>query len=174
MQIVYCDGDNRRELDVRVNNPSATVDDLARALDPTGADRALLIGHQVADPDFDLTEAGLHEGAEVRFGPRPAGARGPLATSPASPVAPARGTPTRLELVVVNGLDAGRRFPLGTGTMVVGRAPGCEIVLRDGTLSRRHAALTVSEMSSLLKRVGIPPESVRATSDRHWTIAAFK
>src|SRR5690606_18480800 len=31
-----------------------------------------------------------------------------------------------------------------TGTAVVGRAPGCEIVLPDATLSRRHAALTVS------------------------------
>ena len=65
VQIVYIDGDHRRELDVRVNNPAATVDDLARALDPTAADRALLIGDRVADPDFDLAEAGLHEGAEV-------------------------------------------------------------------------------------------------------------
>jgi len=37
-----------------------------------------------------------------------------------------------------------------------------------------HAALTVSEVSGLLSRVGIPSESVRATSDRHWTIVAFK
>ena len=30
MQIVFIEGDTRREFDVRVNNPSATVDDLAR------------------------------------------------------------------------------------------------------------------------------------------------
>jgi hypothetical protein len=33
MQIVYVAGDARRELDVRVNSPSATVVDLVRALD---------------------------------------------------------------------------------------------------------------------------------------------
>ncbi|MEK6262756.1 MAG: class I SAM-dependent methyltransferase [Planctomycetota bacterium] len=37
-----------------------------------------------------------------------------------------------------------------------------------------HAALTVSEVSGLLEKVGIPREAVRATSDRHWTIIARK
>ena len=37
-----------------------------------------------------------------------------------------------------------------------------------------HAALTVSEVSSLLEKIGIPRESVCATSDRHWTIVARK
>lgn len=37
-----------------------------------------------------------------------------------------------------------------------------------------HAALTVSEVSDLLKNVGIPSEAVRATSDRHWTVIARK
>lgn len=137
MQIVHIDGDARRELDVRVNNPSATVDDLAQALDPTRADRALLVDGRPADPDVDLIEAGLHDGAEVRFGGQRAGARGLLAAGDTPAGAPG------LELVVVNGLDAGRRFRLGTGTAVVGRAPGCEIVLADATLSRRHAAVTV-------------------------------
>ena len=69
MQIVYVAGDARRELDVRVNNPSATVADLVRALDPTAGDgRTLLIGDRPADPDFELAEAGLHEGATVRLG----------------------------------------------------------------------------------------------------------
>ncbi|HEY6415207.1 MAG TPA: hypothetical protein VIX41_03180, partial [Acidimicrobiales bacterium] len=71
MQIVYVAGDARRELDVRVNNPSATVADLVRALDPEihPDDRTLLIGGRPADPDFELGEAGLHEGATVRLGP---------------------------------------------------------------------------------------------------------
>jgi hypothetical protein len=61
MQIVYVAGDTRRELDVRVNNPSATVADLVRALDPTaGDDRTLLIGDRAADPDFELGEMGAH------------------------------------------------------------------------------------------------------------------
>ncbi|HEX6418078.1 MAG TPA: FHA domain-containing protein, partial [Acidimicrobiales bacterium] len=142
MQIVHIDGDARRELDVRVNNPSATVDDLAQALDPARAGRALLVDGRAADPDVDLIEAGLHEGAEVRFGGQGAGARGPLAAGVIPAGAPS-GVPG-LELVVVNGLDAGRRFRLATGTVVVGRAPGCEIVLPDATLSRRHAAVTVA------------------------------
>ena len=37
-----------------------------------------------------------------------------------------------------------------------------------------HAALTVSEVSSLLEKIGIPHDAVRATSDRHWTIIARK
>ena len=140
MQIVYFDGQSRHELDVRVNNPSATVDDLARALDPRGAERTVLIGDHVADPDFELTEAGLHEGAIVRFGAPRAADRAPV---PPAPVLTAGTLPAR-ELVVVNGLDAGRRFPLVTGTQVLGRAVGCDILLRDGTLSRRHAGVTVA------------------------------
>ena len=37
-----------------------------------------------------------------------------------------------------------------------------------------HAALTVAEVGALLQRCGIPAGCVRATSDRHWTIVAFK
>jgi S-DNA-T family DNA segregation ATPase FtsK/SpoIIIE len=140
VQIVYFDGQSRHELDVRVNNPSATVDDLARALDPRGAERTVLIGDHVADPEFELTEAGLHEGAIVRFGLPRTGDRVPV---PPPPVLTATSVPAR-ELVVVNGLDAGRRFPLDPGTHVLGRAPGCDILLRDGTLSRRHAGVIVT------------------------------
>jgi S-DNA-T family DNA segregation ATPase FtsK/SpoIIIE len=147
MQIVYVDGDERHELDVRVNNPSATVSDLAQALDPRGRDRTLEIGDRVVDPDFELGEAGLHEGAVVRLGYAQPGAWGP-------PVGPPTGTDR--ELVVVNGLDAGRRFPLVPGPQVVGRSSGCDIALEDRTLSRRHAtietnphgAVTVVDMGS--------------------------
>ena len=37
-----------------------------------------------------------------------------------------------------------------------------------------HAALTMPEVSDLLKTAGIPRDAVHATSDRHWTIDAFK
>jgi S-DNA-T family DNA segregation ATPase FtsK/SpoIIIE len=142
MQIVYVAGDTRRELDVRVNNPSATVADLVRALDPTAsADRTLLIGDHAADPDFELGEAGLHEGATVRLGyARPGDwAQGP----PAGSLPPAAGA---RELVVVSGLEAGRRFPLVSGmsgTTVLGRASGCDIALDHSTVSKRHAQLVV-------------------------------
>ncbi|MBI2804863.1 MAG: class I SAM-dependent methyltransferase [Planctomycetes bacterium] len=37
-----------------------------------------------------------------------------------------------------------------------------------------HAALTLDEVRDLVSRLGFPAESVRATSDRHWTWAALK
>ena len=37
-----------------------------------------------------------------------------------------------------------------------------------------HAALTVAEVRSLISEFGILPESVRMTSDRHWTICCHK
>lgn len=37
-----------------------------------------------------------------------------------------------------------------------------------------HAALTVEEVAALLAEVGLPGDWVRASSDRHWTIAGVK
>ena len=37
-----------------------------------------------------------------------------------------------------------------------------------------HAALKVSEVREILVELGISPDSVKATSDRHWTICARK
>jgi DNA segregation ATPase FtsK/SpoIIIE, S-DNA-T family len=142
MQIVYVAGDARRELDVRVNNPSATVADLVRALDPTaGDDRTLLIGDRPADPDFELGEAGLHEGATVRLGHAGATTRPELAAVGAAMASVTAAS--SWELVVVSGLEAGRRFPLVPGTVVLGRASGCDIGLDHPTVSKRHAQLTV-------------------------------
>ena len=129
MQIVFDDEAGRRDLDVRINNPTATVADLARALDPQGRERPLLIGGRPADPDLGLLrEAGLYEGAVVSLSP---GAR------PAGP--PGGAT----ELVVVNGVDSGRRFPLARGAVLVGRNQECDVVLDHGSVSRPHARLTV-------------------------------
>ncbi len=37
-----------------------------------------------------------------------------------------------------------------------------------------HAALTLEEIRDLIELLGYPRESVQATSDRHWTWAAWK
>jgi ubiquinone/menaquinone biosynthesis C-methylase UbiE len=37
-----------------------------------------------------------------------------------------------------------------------------------------HAALTVEEVQAIVAPLGVPPEAVRKTSDRHWTIACLK
>ena len=142
MQIVYVAGDARRELDVRVNNPSATVADLVRALDPTaGDDRTLLIGDRPADPDFELGESGLHEGASVRLGLAGATTHPEHAAVGAAMASVTAACSWRL--VVVSGLQAGRRFPLVPGTVVLGRASGCDIELDHPTVSKRHAQLLV-------------------------------
>jgi DNA segregation ATPase FtsK/SpoIIIE, S-DNA-T family len=147
MQIVYVAGDSRRELDVRVNNPSATVADLVRALDPQARndDRTLLIGDQPAAPDFELGEAGLHEGATVRLErARPGGWAQGLAPRSRPVAAAAR------VLAVVSGLESGRRFPLESGAMVLGRALGCDVVFDHPTVSKRHAQLTVSPAGDVI------------------------
>ncbi|UNX54997.1 FHA domain-containing protein [Georgenia sp. TF02-10] len=51
--------------------------------------------------------------------------------------APSRGGPTRL--VVVQGPLAGTTIPLGTSSVLVGRAPSCTLVLDDDYSSSRHA-----------------------------------
>ena len=139
MQILFDDGLEPRELDLRVNDPGATVADLATALDPTATRPGrLLIGDHVAAAELELGESGLHEGAVVRFAePRPAD-DGP--------------TQSRLVLEVVGGLDAGRRYPLAAGTTVVGRDAGCDLVLRSSSVSRRHAEIRLDDDGRLRVR----------------------
>ncbi len=56
---------------------------------------------------------------------------------------PAPDATAALELVVVGGPSSGRRYPLPPGEHVVGRDPGCDVVLDDPALSSRHLRLTV-------------------------------
>jgi S-DNA-T family DNA segregation ATPase FtsK/SpoIIIE len=77
----------------------------------------------------------------------------------------------RLELAVVGGPSSGRRFPLAAGEHVLGREPGCDIVLDDPALSSRHVRLSVgadggvtatdlrSRNGSRLNGAAIEPES---------------
>lgn len=127
VQIVLEDDGRRRELDVQVNHPSATVADLAVALDPVrGGERPLLIDEWQVEPELELRDTGLHEGAVVRVGALPERA-------PAT---------ARREVVVVNGLDAGKRVPLEPGEVVaIGRDEGCQLALRDRSVSRRNSLL---------------------------------
>ena len=45
------------------------------------------------------------------------------------------------ELRVIQGPNAGQAAPL-TGMLVIGRDPGCELVLADDQVSRRHVRVT--------------------------------
>ncbi|NNC11913.1 FHA domain-containing protein [Planctomonas sp. JC2975] len=48
-------------------------------------------------------------------------------------------------LRVVNGPDAGSEFPITLGTTVLGRDPGCDIVLHDDLVSKRHVRFEASD-----------------------------
>ncbi|HEY8544141.1 MAG TPA: FtsK/SpoIIIE domain-containing protein [Acidimicrobiales bacterium] len=136
MQIVFDDGAGRRDLDVRVNDPAATVADLAHALDPSAGRASLRVDGTTLDPDLDLQrESGLYEGAVVAL----AGAE----AAGAAPGATWSGEPALVELRVVNGTDAGRRFPLPRGRALIGRNPDCHVVLDHASVSRSHARLLV-------------------------------
>jgi DNA-binding NtrC family response regulator len=50
-----------------------------------------------------------------------------------------------LRLVVLAGSDLGRELKLARGTYVVGKGRGCDLVLGDRHVSRRHLALTVDD-----------------------------
>lgn len=53
------------------------------------------------------------------------------------------GQGSQICLVVTSGADPGAVYRLGEGTHVVGRDPGCDVVLSDRKVSKRHAVITV-------------------------------
>jgi transcriptional regulator with PAS, ATPase and Fis domain len=53
--------------------------------------------------------------------------------------------PSRLRLDVVDGPDRGRGLVLTRGTYVVGKSVGCDLVLADRTVSRRHLEIVVHD-----------------------------
>jgi hypothetical protein len=57
-------------------------------------------------------------------------------------------------LEVVEGPDVGKRFPLNSGSIFIGRQAECELVLDDTKISRRHAALAIREGDFLLDDLG--------------------
>lgn len=129
MQLVLAGGDSERELDLRINDTSATVADLSVALG-TSPGQGLLIGDHVAGAALGLGEAGIFEGAEVRA------AAGPALAAPA-------GSGPVVELRIVGGVDSGRAVPLHQGEVTVGRDPTCDVVIGVPTVSRHHCRLHI-------------------------------
>jgi hypothetical protein len=60
---------------------------------------------------------------------------------------------TMIELVFVEGPDAGRRFPLRPSNRL-GRSPDNEVVLRDAQVSRHHAVITFSNAGYTITDLG--------------------
>ncbi len=59
-----------------------------------------------------------------------------------------------LEIRVVGGPDAGAAVPLRPGSLVVGRAAGCDLRLDDPVLSRRHLVATLGEEGCTVREAG--------------------
>ncbi|EPX64145.1 response regulator HsfA [Cystobacter fuscus DSM 2262] len=64
------------------------------------------------------------------------------ATATLQRVAPGR---VRMKLLVLSGSDAGRGYSLDQREYIVGKAPTCDIILADKTISRQHLKLEVHE-----------------------------
>jgi S-DNA-T family DNA segregation ATPase FtsK/SpoIIIE len=103
--------------------------DVARQADvagPAADPAAIYLGERPLDDDVRLADAGVATGATLYLG-RPKG----------RPVGE-----TDRELAVIGGPAAGASIPLpAAGTVVVGRAGGCDLSIDDPEVSRRHAEL---------------------------------
>ncbi len=60
----------------------------------------------------------------------------------------------KLRLVVRQGGEAGREYPLNDGVLKLGRGDDCDILLTDASVSRRHAEISVSSDKVLVKDLG--------------------
>ncbi|MFT4108301.1 FtsK/SpoIIIE domain-containing protein [Propionicimonas sp.] len=130
---------------------TATVADLAAAIRagetqlPAPHDSGLTVqvlgdtapGAGVLPPRSFVAEAGLASGQQIRVVPWTDAAGVPHAAAVA-------------ELRVVRGPDAGRTFPLYPGPNVVGRQSGCDVMLSDPLVSRRHARVNVADQVEVI------------------------
>jgi DNA-binding NtrC family response regulator len=62
--------------------------------------------------------------------------------------------PDRLRLLVLSGPEQGKQLLLERGTYLIGKAPGCDLVLSDGEVSRQHLELQVQEGGILMRDLG--------------------
>src|SRR3954451_24130257 len=115
MRIVVRAGRGDHEVDVELLSPEATVDDLLRAVPGVSAQSSVALGGRVVAGSSRVVDCGLHEGA--------------ILTLAADERKPAHRS--RLELVIVAGVDAGRAYPLAAGRSVIGRDPASTVVLED-------------------------------------------
>ena len=138
MVFVGAGGAGERDVAVAAGS-GARVGDLALALSAgVDVDAALVVdGHKYGGQTV-LDSVPLCQGSRVEA----AGDDnlGPLSGQPAGAL-----TPPVVEVRVTGGLDAGQRFLLPAGHYLIGRdcARGVDVPLASGTVSTRHAALTV-------------------------------
>ena len=129
------------EIDSRLDG--FTVADLARALggeldESAGGTAGVCIDGCWHSPDTPLSSVSIWEGALLEIAP---GCEQPPSQSPEPQTG---GSSPNGTLVVTAGLRAGTRLELpSSGEWVIGRSEGCDVVLDDPSVSRRHACLTL-------------------------------
>lgn len=126
------------EQDVAVTAPAGTrLDQLRHHL--CEASGPICSGARALPGGAALGGPGLRTGDVLSLGP---------------PGASGNTTAAGLRLHVVCGPDAGRIRQLHRGTFVVGRAPGCDVVLDDPDVSRRHVEISVSGYGLTVRDLG--------------------
>lgn len=134
---------------VATTDANATVGDLAWHLDHADPARspslsngqemtlALVDGErQTLDPRTTVAESGLFSGDTVT-----------LVRAGGSFVEAGRAVAM---VVITAGPDAGREIPLPRGTAYIGRGRGCEVTLADGSVSRRHLKLILTDVAEVV------------------------
>jgi transcriptional regulator with GAF, ATPase, and Fis domain len=59
--------------------------------------------------------------------------------------------PERMRLLVLSGPDQGKELELERGTYLIGKAPGCALVLTDSAVSRQHLEIRLTESGVVVK-----------------------
>ena len=62
--------------------------------------------------------------------------------------------PARTRVLVLSGPDQGKQLLLERGTYFIGKAPNCDLVLSDASVSRQHLELQVAEGGILVRDLG--------------------
>lgn len=93
------------------------------------------------EPDHAVGVHPLLDGCEIEASPASWTSQARVAHPSAAPVT----------LVAVSGPDSGRSLPLRPGRLVLGRGAGCDLILQDPDVSRRHCQIEVAPEGVLVR-----------------------
>ncbi len=143
----------------------ATVGDVATALtvrDPDGQGRGAswLTGGSGGTVPASAVTLTVLDGQRVTLDPALPAADGGIKSGDHVTVAPAgdryadRAARLVAQVTVLSGANAGQRVPLPTGNITIGRGNGCDLVLSDTLVSRRHVRLFLAPGSAEILDLG--------------------
>lgn len=112
--------------------PTAAVPAAARA--PTFDSLDLSLGSARVDDEPDPRSPSPAAAATVVMGPDAPGAAGPAAAAPGADA---------MGMLGLSGPVEGHLYALAHGRVTIGRAPECDIMIEEGSVSKRHAELII-------------------------------